>query len=173
MSCATTRTPAAGRISPPPAITAARWTSTSRTARSAWWPTPANKAKKISHLVKYFHTVKPNRFEAEALCGFKINTDEDLKKAARFFLDQGVENVFISLDADGIYYLTKEEEGKLAFDNKIDVKNVTGAGDSFVAGLGYGYMNKLSTIDTLKYAVAMSLVTITHEENINPNMRLF
>ena len=133
-------------------------------------PVSANKAKKISHLVKYFHTVKPNRFEAEALCGFKINTDEDLKKAARFFLDQGVENVFISLDADGIYYLTKEEEGKLAFDNKIDVKNVTGAGDSFVAGLGYGYMNKLSTIDTLKYAVAMSLVTITHEETINPNM---
>ena len=133
-------------------------------------PVSANKAKKISHLVKYFHTIKPNRLETEALCGFKINTDEDLKRAARYFLNQGVENVFISLDADGIYYLTKNEEGKLACGDKVDVKNVTGAGDSFVAGLGYGYMNKFSTIDTLKYAIAMSIVTITHEETINPHM---
>ena len=133
-------------------------------------PVSANKAKKIGHLVKYFHTVKPNRFEAEALCGFKIDTDDDLKRAARYFLDQGVENVFISLDADGIYYLTKNEEGRLACGDKVDVKNVTGAGDSFVAGLGYGYMNKFSTIDTLKYAIAMSIVTITHEETINPHM---
>ncbi|MBM6838229.1 carbohydrate kinase family protein, partial [Clostridium saudiense] len=103
-------------------------------------PVSANKAKKISHLVKYFHTIKPNRLETEALCGFKINTDEDLKRAARYFLNEGVENVFISLDADGIYYLTKNEEGKLACGDKVDVKNVTGAGDSFVAGLGYGYM---------------------------------
>ena len=75
-----------------------------------------------------------------------------------------------SLDADGIYYLTKNEEGRLACGDKVDVKNVTGAGDSFVAGLGYGYMNKFSTIDTLKYAIAMSIVTITHEETINPHM---
>ena len=31
-------------------------------------------------------------------------------------------------------------------------------------------MNKFSTIDTLKYAIAMSIVTITHEETINPHM---
>ena len=38
--------------------------------------------------------------------------------------------VFISLDADGIYYITKDgEEGTLACCAKIDVKNVTGAGD--------------------------------------------
>ncbi|WP_304406708.1 PfkB family carbohydrate kinase, partial [uncultured Clostridium sp.] len=53
---------------------------------------------------------------------------------------------------------------------KIDVKNVTGAGDSFVAGIGYGYMNNLNIKDTLKYSVAMSIITITHEETINPKM---
>lgn len=133
-------------------------------------PVSANKAKNIGHLVKYFHTVKPNRFEAEALCGFKINTNEDLKEAGRYFLNQGVENVFISLDSDGIYYLTNDEEGTLACGDKVEVKNVTGAGDSFVAGLGYGYINNLSIKETLKYAIAMSIVTITHEETINPNM---
>ncbi len=134
-------------------------------------PVSAKKARKIRHLIKYFHTIKPNRFETEALCGFKIETDNDLRKAGRFFIEQGVKNVFISLDADGIYYITSEgEEGKLACCEKIDVKNVTGAGDSFVAGIGYGYMNNLNIKDTLKYSVAMSIITITHEETINPKM---
>lgn len=134
-------------------------------------PVSAKKAKKIRHLVKYFHTIKPNRFETEALCGFKIETNDDLKKAGRFFIEQGVKNVFISLDADGIYYITsKGEEGTLACCESINVKNVTGAGDSFVAGIGYGYMNNLNIKDTLKYSVAMSIITITHEETINPNM---
>lgn len=134
-------------------------------------PVSANKAKKISHLIKYFHTIKPNRLETESLCGFTINTEEDMQRAARYFLNQGVQNVFISLDADGIYYLTQHEEGKLACGDKVDVKNVTGAGDSFVAGLGYGYINGLSTIETLKFAIAMSIITITHEETINPHMK--
>lgn len=134
-------------------------------------PVSAKKAKKIRHLVKYFHTIKPNRFETEALCGFKIETNDDLRKAGRFFIEQGVKNVFISLDADGIYYITSEgEEGTLACCEPIDVKNVTGAGDSFVAGIGYGYMNNLNVKDTLKYSVAMSIITITHEETINPKM---
>ena len=134
-------------------------------------PVSAKKARKIRHLIKYFHTIKPNRFETEALCGFKIESNEDLRKAGRFFIEQGVKNVFISLDADGIYYITSEgEEGTLACCDKIDVKNVTGAGDSFVAGIGYGYMNNLNIKDTLKYSVAMSIITITHEETINPDM---
>ena len=134
-------------------------------------PVSAKKARKIRHLIKYFHTIKPNRFETEALCGFKIDSEEDLRKAGRFFIEQGVKNVFISLDSDGIYYITSEgEEGTLACCEKIDVKNVTGAGDSFVAGIGYGYMNNLSIKDTLKYSMAMSIITITHEETINPDM---
>lgn len=133
-------------------------------------PVSANKAKKISHLIKYFHTIKPNRLEAEALCGYKIENNDDLKRVAKSFLDQGVENVFVSLDADGIYYLNENEEGKIACGNSVEIKNVTGAGDSFVAGIGYGYMNNLNTVDTLKYAIAMSIITITHEETINPNM---
>lgn len=133
-------------------------------------PVSANKAKKIGHLIKYFHTIKPNRLETEALWGYKIENDNDLKRAAKYFLNEGVKNVFISLDADGIYYLNESEEGKIACGNNIEIKNVTGAGDSFVAGLGYGYMKSLNTVDTLKYATAMSIITITHEETINPDM---
>ena len=78
-----------------------------------------------------------------------------------------------------VFYIAKRNGGDMGnvilkvsrmLGDKIDVKNVTGAGDSFVAGIGYGYMNNLSIKDTLKYAMAMSIITITHEETINPDM---
>lgn len=132
-------------------------------------PVSACKAKNIRHLIKYFHTIKPNRYEAEIMCGFEINDEDDLRRAGKHFIDLGISHVFISLDEDGIYYNNGSEEGKIKANN-VPVKNVTGAGDSFVAGLGYGYVNGISLTETVKYAVAMSVITISHEDTIHPNM---
>lgn len=132
-------------------------------------PVSAAKVQHVKHLVGYFHTIKPNRHEAEVLCGFSIQSREDVKKAGRYFLDLGVTNVFISLDEEGIYYNNGVEEGVIKA-NDVTVVNVTGAGDSCVAGLSYGYMNGLSIKDTVKYAIAMSIGTISHEETIHPEM---
>ena len=132
-------------------------------------PVSAKKARKIRHLIKYFHTIKPNRYEAEIMCGFKIKTDEDIRKAGKYFVDLGIKNVFITLDEDGIYYNNGVEEGKLKA-NDAKVINVTGAGDSFVAGIAHGYMESLSLIDTLKFAISMSTITISTEETIHPEL---
>ncbi len=132
-------------------------------------PVSSARVQKISYLIKYFYTIKPNRHEAEALCGFKIENTQDVRKAGKCLLDQGVKQVFISLDAEGIYYNNGQEEGIIKA-NHVSVVNVTGAGDSCVAGLGYGYMNGLSIVDMLKYSIAMSVITISHEETIHPNM---
>lgn len=132
-------------------------------------PVSAAKAETIKHLIKYFHTIKPNRYEAEILCGFKIKNEDNLRRAGEYFLSLGIKNVFISLDEEGIYYTNGSEVGKVKA-KAVKVKNTTGAGDSFVAGVGYGYMNKLNLKDTVKYAIAMSVVTISHEDTINPKM---
>lgn len=132
-------------------------------------PVSAEKAKNIRYLIKYFHTIKPNIHEAEILAGFKIESIEDLKKAGEYFISLGIQNVFISLDAEGIYYKNRFEEGKIKA-HKVTVKNVTGAGDAFVAGIAYGYMNKLSLKETVKFAIAMANLTIAHENTINPNL---
>lgn len=132
-------------------------------------PVSAVKAEKIKHLIKYFHTIKPNRYETEILCGFKIKNFEDLHKAGEYFLSLGVKNIFISMDEDGTYYTNGKEEG-IVKANDVVVKNTTGAGDSFVSGVGYGYMKGLSLKETVKYAIAMSVITISHEDTINPKM---
>lgn len=132
-------------------------------------PVSAAKAKHVKHLIKYFNTIKPNRYEAEIMCGFEIKTEDDLRAAGKYFIDQGIENVFITLDEDGIYYNNGIEEGKIKANN-VKVVNVTGAGDSFVAGIAHGYMKDINLVDTLKFAIAMSTITISTEETIHPDM---
>lgn len=132
-------------------------------------PVSLTKAKALKHILHYFHTIKPNRYEAEALCGFKIENSDDVRKAGKYFIDLGVKNVFISLDAEGIYYNNGQEEGIVKSED-VSVVNVTGAGDSLVAGIGYGYSNEMNIKDTVKYAIAMSVITIAHEDTIHPDM---
>lgn len=134
-------------------------------------PVSAEKAANVKHLIKYFHTIKPNRHEAEILAGFPIMDDQDLVRASEHFRSLGVKKVFISLDAEGIFYDDGIECGKICA-GKVEVVNVTGAGDSFVSGMGYGYLNNLSVEDTVKFAIAMSVLTIAHEQTIHPDMCL-
>lgn len=134
-------------------------------------PISAAKSKTITHLIKYFHSIKPNRQEAEVMVGFKIENDEDLVRAGNKLLSMGITNIFISLDEEGVYFTNGKRAGKVKAQN-VPVKNVTGAGDSFVAGLGYGYHHNLDILDTLKIAVAMSVITIASEKTISPLMEL-
>ena len=132
-------------------------------------PVSAEKANNIRHLVHHFHTIKPNRYEAEIMLGYKLDTDKALSKAGKYFRSIGIENVFISLDEDGIYYINSNKSGIIKAKN-VSVKNVTGAGDSFVAGLGYSYMKNMYIEDTVKFAITMANITINHENTINPNI---
>lgn len=129
----------------------------------------ASKVYIVRDHIKNLHTFKPNRHEAEILCGFSITNHDDVRKAGRHFKSLGIENVLISLDADGIYYNTGNEEGIIKAEG-IPVVNVTGAGDSCVAGLVHGYTNRLSIKETVKYAIAMSAITISHEQTIHPDI---
>lgn len=132
-------------------------------------PISAKKAESVKHLMPYFHTIKPNRFEAEAMLGYPLDNDQALIKASKDFLEKGITNIFISLDENGIFYATTHSMGKI---NAKDAKvvNVTGAGDSFVAALGYCYLNELPLIETVKFAMSASLLTISHENTVHPQM---
>lgn len=134
-------------------------------------PISAVKAESIKHLIPYFHTIKPNRFEAEAIVGYPLDSTESLLKASEDLLALGVTNVFISLDENGIFYANEYVRGVMMA-RHAKVVNVTGAGDSFVAGLGFGYMNQMNLHDTVKFAIAASLLTISHESTIHPNMSI-
>lgn len=115
--------------------------------------------KKLFKLSSYKpFLVKPNKDELSEIFEDKIDSDEKIVKYARKLIDQGAENVIVSLGKDGsmfvdnnIAYKAKPIEGKLI--------NSVGSGDSMVAGYIYGYMRGLSKIDSYKLAIACGSAT--------------
>ena len=129
------------------------------------------KAKKIKDLIGYFHTIKPNRIEAEMLTGIEITNDDDLKKVSWYFLERGVKRVFISLGDNGVFYNDGENINHIKTP-KIKVVNATGAGDAFIAALAYGHYNNIGIEESTKMAIAASILTLSHEDTINPYMSI-
>jgi pseudouridine kinase len=129
------------------------------------------KAKKIKNLIQYFHTIKPNKIEAEMLSGIKIESNDDLLKVSNFFLEKGVKNVFITLGKDGVFY-NNGKEHKLIKSKIIEPINATGAGDAFVAGLAYSHFKNIDIETSTKIAIAASVMAISHEDTINPNINI-
>jgi len=131
----------------------------------------STKAQKIKDLIGYFHTIKPNKIEAEMLSGIKIETKDDLRKAAEYFLNQGVKRVFITMGEEGTYYNDGQNENLIPTPT-IKVLNATGAGDAFVAGLAYSYCNDFDIDYTTRFSMTASVLALSHENTINPNMSL-
>ena len=53
-----------------------------------------------------------------------------------------------------------------------DMVNASGAGDSFFAGILYGYMNDLSIEDSLDRGLAAGIMAIRSHQAINPDMNI-
>lgn len=99
--------------------------------------------------------IKPNKAELEYLAGKKLESLEEIEKAAEQIREQGVSAVLVSLGADGILYVG--EEGHYALKPpKIEVKNTVGCGDSLVAAMAMGMEKNEDIEKMLRYAVAVS-----------------
>ncbi len=127
------------------------------------------KAETVKDMLGYFHTIKPNKLEAEILSGMEIIDNGDLKKVANYFIDMGVKRVFITLGEDGVYYRDRKKELHMK-SPEISIINATGAGDAFMAGLAYSYFNGLDTESTIKFSIGASIVTLENENTINQNI---
>lgn len=127
------------------------------------------KAKKVKEVIGYFHTIKPNKIEAQMLTGIEIKDDDDLKRASEYFLAKGVRRVFISLGDNGIFYNDGSSIAHIQVP-KIRVINATGAGDAFMAALAYGHYYNLSIKESADMAVAASILALSHEDTINPDI---
>ena len=127
------------------------------------------KAMKVKNILGYFHTIKPNKLEAEILSGIKIINSMDLKKSAEYFVKQGVKRVFITLGENGVYYFDGAVEKYIKAPN-IEIINATGAGDAFMAAIAYAHLDNLDIENTLKFAITTSILTLENEYTINPNI---
>lgn len=132
-------------------------------------PVSTTKAEKLLPILHRIHTLKPNRLEAELLSGVPIREAKDAEKAARVLLDKGVQRLFISMGADGVFAADAKQTLWLPNLSGTMV-NTTGCGDAFMAALVWAYLDGKDLRQTAMAGLAAASIAMESPETINPAM---
>jgi len=129
------------------------------------------KAGRIRPYLDTVHTLKATQSEAEALSGIRMASNKSLPRAADWFHNHGVDRVFITLGPSGAFYSDTDGNGieKPARAPK-RIENASGAGDAFVAGLAYAWLEQWPIVKSTQFAIAAANVALSHRSTINPAM---
>ncbi|MEI6438089.1 MAG: PfkB family carbohydrate kinase [Candidatus Omnitrophota bacterium] len=102
--------------------------------------------------------VKPNRDEAEALLGIKLNSTRAVRKVLQMLSEYGMTRVLLSLDKDGLAGF----DGKEMFLARGPVRSglTVGCGDASLAGFLAGHAKGFSFEDCLKQAAAAGAANV-------------
>lgn len=122
---------------------------------------PAPAINNISeNFLKNIDIIKPNETEIEILTGMKINSNEDIEKAAKILLDKGVKNVLVTLGGRGSMLVNKEKT-KMFNSYYVEVVDTTAAGDSYIAALTKSLAENNNLEDSIKYAHLISSIVVS------------
>jgi len=128
-------------------------------------PISTKKAHRAKEILKYLDVFKPNKMEAEILCGFTLDTEEQILKALTYFNQQGVKEIFISAGEAGIYAQVGVEKYHFSHAS-IPVVNTTGAGDAFLGVYLSQRLQHKSWIDACRMGIYASYLTIQDKETV-------
>ncbi len=132
-------------------------------------PVSTTKAAKLEGLLGRLHTLKPNRFEAEMLAHMSIDNDTALERAADRLLDVGLEQVFISLDAEGLFCADHEHRQMLpVYQGR--VVNATGAGDAMTAAIAWAFLSGADLFGQGRAGLAAASLCVEASDTINSDM---
>ncbi len=122
------------------------------------------KAKKIRPYLPAIHTLKTSQIEAEALTGLKTRTQKDRRNLAAWIHDHGVARLLVTLGERGVFYSTGDTQGiERLHRKKRSVRSADGAGDAFLAGIAYAWLQQWSLMESLRFALATAEVTLSDE----------
>jgi len=104
----------------------------------------AAKAPRIKNVLGKIDILKLNRLEAEALTDITLDTKQHVKQAANSLVSIGAKRVFITLGLAGVC-AADADAAIFVPAVPIVVKDVTGAGDAFTAGVAMKFTEDLRT----------------------------
>jgi len=99
--------------------------------------------------------VKPNRDEAEALTGVRLDGAGAAAEAARLLFDAGARGVAISLGAEGMFWQESRDSAPLvARPPRVEGRSAVGCGDASLAGFAVARRRGLAGREFVKFAAA-------------------
>ncbi len=132
-------------------------------------PVSIKKSEKLLNILPKLYCVKPNRLEAEVLANMVIDSDSTIKEAAETLLAKGIDNVFISLSDDGVYYANANKQGKSACWLG-PIVNTTGCGDAFLAAITWALVKKFDIDKVALAGIAAASVCAAATGTISPEL---
>lgn len=127
-------------------------------------PVSAAKAERLRPALGKLRALKPNMLEARTLTG-----EETPEAAARRLLDEGVQNVFISLGGDGLLAANPNRMMRLACE-KVSAVNCNGAGDAAMAAIVCAGTLGLSLEECAIAAARAGALTVMSPETNAPEL---
>lgn len=113
----------------------------------------------LDYLPKVTHLVV-NEMETQALCGFPVETPEQVKRAADALLYHGAGMVVITLGKQGAYLATAGARHEVpAFE--VEAIDTTAAGDTFCGALAVALAEGADPREAARFASAASAVSVT------------
>ena len=115
--------------------------------------------------------IKPNNDELAALMGKEKLTLEEMIAEGQRLLETGIEEIVISLGAEGALFVSGEGCYRAAA-LSVPVKSTVGAGDSVVAAMAYGKEKNLTREEKIRLAVAISAASVMQDGSQPPEASL-
>lgn len=127
------------------------------------------KTKRVKDFIRNIHALKPNILEAEILSGIKIIDEKNLESATDLIINKGVKQIFVSLGSKGVYYTDGINKGILPTIST-EIINTTGAGDSFLAGVVWGYNKGYDIEMSAKAGLSAAHICIKSPKTVSEEM---
>ena len=121
------------------------------------------KAKNVLPILDSIDILKTNTLEIKA-----ITDIEDKELASEFLINNGVKMLFLTMGANGVKYYSKESNGYLQ-NPRVEVVDVTGAGDIFTSALVYAYSKGYDIKEMTKIAQCASIIKIGQNGTVPNN----
>ncbi|MDR1254160.1 MAG: carbohydrate kinase family protein [Oscillospiraceae bacterium] len=136
------------------------------------------KTEKIKDIINNLYAIKPNLLELEIISDLNVVNIESknerfgcIKKAAQKILSKNIKQIFVSMGKDGVYYFSKDEEGYVPCIS-VPVVSTSGAGDSFLSGVIWAYLNKMSLKESAVAGTALSAICVKSPSSVSKDLSL-
>ncbi|WP_418114509.1 1-phosphofructokinase [Vibrio scophthalmi] len=104
--------------------------------------------------------IKPNDEELADFAQQPVASEKDVIAIAEQLSRKGIDNIVVSLGAKGVMWLN-QDQWLAAKPPKMTVVSTVGAGDTLVAGLCWGHMQKMEKHQLLTFATALSALAVS------------